>query len=66
MMSGRPDLDDLRHRLPFYARDIALDTLGKPDSKTSREWRWGRWRSPVRRPGYGAITRAAKAVISLL
>jgi hypothetical protein len=41
-MSGRPDLDDLRHRLPFYAQDIALATLGKPSSTTSREWRWGR------------------------
>ena len=39
---GRLDLDDLRHRLPFYAQDIALATLGKPDSLTSREWRWGR------------------------
>lgn len=41
-MSGRPDLDDLRHRLPFHAKEVALATLGKPGSATSREWRWGR------------------------
>ena len=35
-------LDDLRNRLPFYAREVALATLGEPSSKTRVEWRWGR------------------------